>query len=71
MSEQGTLKPERLIETAFKRAKVLGWEVADEEPLEVISNGEAGRIAAGSLGDPWGTLYSLRGGFSSGICVVS
>jgi len=32
------LKPERLIETSFKRPKVLGWEVADEEPVEVISS---------------------------------
>ena len=32
------MKPERLIETAFKRAKVLWWEVADEEPVEIISS---------------------------------
>ena len=37
MSEPRTLKPERLIETAFERAKVLGWEVGDKEPGEIIS----------------------------------
>lgn len=37
ISEPRTLKPQRLIETAFKRAEVLGWEVGDKEPGETIS----------------------------------
>lgn len=37
MSEPTTLKPERLIETAFEIVKVLGWEVGDKEPGEIIS----------------------------------
>lgn len=37
VSEPRTLKPERLIETTFKRAKILGWEVVGKEPGEIIS----------------------------------
>lgn len=37
VSEPRTLKPERLIETTFKRAKILGWEVVGREPGEIIS----------------------------------